>query len=262
MDIKLRRVHVRHGEREVLDDVSFDFPPGRTTVVLGPSGCGKSVLLKVAAGLIPPNRGRVEADGKNVASFSERQNRGFRQRAGFVFQDAALWSNNTLFENMSLPLRIHFPQLSDREIALKIDALLSRFGFTEDFNLRPADTSLGERKIVSFVRAVVTDPELLFLDEPLAGIHHQVADNMLQLIRELKRKGRTIIVVTHDPQLTSQVADWLVVLQAGRILECGPTSKVVSSSNPEVVAILTRVLSQASTFDGSILDILDQGLET
>ena len=112
------------------------------------------------------------------------------------------------------------------------------------------------------VRAVVTDPEVLFLDEPLSGIHHQVTDNMLDLIRELKRKGRTIIIVTHDPQLTSQVADWLVVLQGGRILECGPTMEVVSSSNPEVIAILTRVLSQASTFDGSILDILDQGLET
>lgn len=262
MEIKLRGIRVTHGERAVLDDVSFDFPPGKTTVVLGPSGCGKSVLLKVAAGILPPNRGRVETDGKNLSSFSERQNRQFRRRTGFVFQDAALWSNNTLFENMSLPLRIHFPQLTDKEIAVRIAAVLSRFGFTEDLNLRPADTSLGERKIVSFVRAVVTDPEVLFLDEPLSGIHHQVTDNMLDLIRELKRKGRTIIIVTHDPQLTAQVADWLVVLQGGRILECGPTTEVVSSSNPEVIAILTRVLSQASTFDGSILDILDQGLET
>lgn len=262
MEIKLRRIQVRHGEREVLDDISFDFPPEKTTVVLGPSGCGKSVLLKVAAGIVPPNRGRVEADGKNMAAFSERQNRVFRQRTGFVFQDAALWSNNTLFENMSLPLRIHFPQLSEQEISGRIASLLSRFGFTEDFNLRPSDTSLGERKIVSFVRAVISDPEVLFLDEPLAGIHHQVADNMLDLIRELKRKKRTIIIVTHDPQLTSQVADWLVVLRAGRILESGPTSEVAGSSNPEVIAILTRVLSQASTFDGSILDILDQGMET
>lgn len=258
MEIGLSDIHVLNGERAVLAEINLNFPQAKTTVVLGPSGCGKSVLLKVAAGILQPNGGRVTVDGKNMASMSERQNREFRRRTGFVFQDAALWSNNSLFQNMSLPLRFHYPELSEEEVRGRILHLVSRIGFLEDLNLRPAETSLGERKIVSFVRAIVSGPETLFMDEPLSGIHHQVTDNMLNLVRDLKREGRTIIIVTHDPLLTSQVADWLVVLSRGRILECGPTAEVAASTKPEVIGILSRVLSQASTFDDSILDILDE----
>ena len=257
MEIGLKDIAVVNGKRAVLDQINLEFPPDKTTVVLGPSGCGKSVMLKVAAGILQPNTGQVTVDGKNLASMSERQNREFRRQTGFVFQDAALWSNNSLYQNMSLPLRFHFPDLSEEEVRVRISHFVSRIGFLEDLTLRPADTSLGERKIVSFIRAMVTEPQVLFMDEPLSGIHHQVTDNMLGLVRELKRERRTIIIVTHDPVLTSQVADWLVVLSGGRILECGPTAQVAASTKPEVVAILSRVLSQASTFDGSILDILD-----
>lgn len=261
MEIALNDIYVLHGTRAVLDEVSFTFPAEKTTVVLGPSGCGKSVLLKIAAGILQPNRGKVTLDGKNLTSMSERQNQEFRRRSGFVFQDAALWANNSLYDNMTLPLQLHFPELEPAELKRRVEALTNRLGFREDLSLRPSDTSLGERKIVSFLRALVLEPEILFMDEPLSGIHHEVTDKMVSLLRELKREKRTIIIVTHDPVLTSQVADWLVVLSKGRVLESGPTQKVAASSNPEVITILTRVLSQASTFDTSILDILDQGFD-
>lgn len=258
MEIELDSIRVVHGERTVLEKVSFSFPPQKTTVILGPAGSGKSVLLKVAGGILDPDSGSVVADGRRLSSLSERQNREFRRRTGFVFQDAALWSNSTLLQNISLPLRVHFPAMSEEDAARRVDSLVSRIGFEEDLRVRPADTSPGGRKIVSFARAVIGDPETLFMDEPLAEIHHQVAERMLDVIRDLKRRRRTIIMVTHDPVLTSQVADWLLVLQNGRILEGGTTAKVASSTNPQVIATLTRVLSQASTFDGSILDLLDQ----
>ncbi|HUZ18222.1 MAG TPA: ATP-binding cassette domain-containing protein [Spirochaetia bacterium] len=259
--IELDKVDVIHGEKLVLEQVTLTFPPGETTVMLGPSGSGKSVLLKVAGGLILPDRGRVYLDGKNLHAMSERENQSFRRSNGFVFQDAALWANSTLFQNMSLPLRFHYPAMSEEEIANRIKRILDRIGFKENLSMRPADSSGGERKIVSFVRALVAEPQYIFMDEPLGEIDHQIGEQMLELIREQKRAGKTIIIVTHDPMLTSQLADSLVVLQNGRVIEHGPLSAVVRSTNPAVEAILTRVLSEASTFDGSILDILDSGAE-
>jgi phospholipid/cholesterol/gamma-HCH transport system ATP-binding protein len=250
---------VFHGEKAVLDNVNLSFEAHRTTVLLGASGCGKSVLLKTAAGLLQPFAGHILIDGCDLSTMSERENRRFRQASGFVFQDAALWANSTLFQNMSLPLRVHFPAMSERQISERIEHLLTRVGFSENLTLRPADAAAGERKIVSFIRALVTDPRILFMDEPIAGIHHQVSERIIEVIRDLKRGGRTIIIATHDPILTSQLADSLVVMQNGRVLEAGPVAEVARSRNPDVIAILTRVLSQASTFDGSILDILDSG---
>lgn len=260
--IVLESVSVFHATKVVLDAISVTFAPQTTTVIIGPSGCGKSVLLKVAGGIVFPDRGRVSVNGKNVRTMSDRENQAFRLSNGFVFQDAALWANSTLLQNMILPLRYHFPRITDGDATRRVRKILDRIGFKENLSLRPADASAGERKIVSFVRALVTEPEVLFLDEPLAEIDHRVGERMLEVIREQKRAGRTILIVTHDPVLTSQVADELVVLQEGRILERGPLSSVVRSTNADVETILTRVLSQASTFDGSILDLLDSGDET
>ncbi len=257
--IELREIVVRRGDTVALDNISVLFPSGKTTVILGPAGSGKSTLLKVAAGIILPDSGRVLVEGKSLSTMSERENNEFRRGSGFIFQDSALWANSTIRQNLSLPLRFHFPALTDQEIERRIGALVAKVGFHESLGHRPAESSSGERKIISFLRALVTDPALLYMDEPLTGIDHQTAERMTEIMRELKRAARTIIMVTHDPVLTSQLADYLVVLDAGRILDCGPLSQVVKSTRREVIAILSRVLSEASTFDGSILDLLDQG---
>jgi len=257
--IELREIVVRRGDTTALDDVSLLFPAGKTTVILGPSGSGKSTLLKVAAGIAFPDSGRVFINGKNLNTMSVRENNAFRRDSGFIFQDSALWSNSTIQQNLSLPLRFHYPALTDEEIARRVDAFVKRVGFHESLAHRPAESSSGERKIISFIRALVTNPSLLYMDEPLTGIDHQVAERMTEMIRELKREARTIIIVTHDPVLTSQLADYLVVLDRGRLLEFGSLTQVVKSTRAEVIAILSRVLSEASTFDGSILELLDQG---
>jgi len=257
--IELREIVVRRGDTIALDNVSVLFPAGKTTVILGPAGCGKSTLLKIAAGIVLPDSGKVFVEGKNLNAMSERENHTFRRDSGFIFQDSALWSNSTIRQNLSLPLRFHYPTLPDDEIARRVGAIVKRIGFHENLDHRPAESSSGERKIISFLRALVMNPSLLYMDEPLTGIDHQTADRMTELIRELKREARTVIMVTHDPVLTAQLADHLVVLDGGRLLESGPLAQVVKSTRTEVIAILSRVLSEASTFDGSILDLLDQG---
>lgn len=257
--VELIDVSLRRGDILALDEVSLALPEGKTTVILGPAGCGKSTLLKVAAGIVLPDSGRVMAKGKNLRTMSDRENLDFRKESGFIFQDSALWANHTVFQNLSLPLRYHFPAMSEEEIAKRVAALVKQVSYHDSLSRRPAEASSGERKIISFLRALVTDPSLLFMDEPHTGIDNQTAERMTDMIRGLKREGRTILIVTHDPILTSQVADHLVVMDSGRILEAGPLSQVVKSTRAEVIAILSRVLSEASTFDGSILDLLDQG---
>lgn len=259
IQVELRDIVVRRNDKAVVDGISFALPPGRTTVIIGPSGSGKSTLLKVAAGIVLPDAGEVRVGGRDLNSLPERDLMNLRRNNGFIFQDAALWSNNTIFQNLSLPLRYHFPTMSEREVSERVTALVRRVGYQDDLDLRPSQASTGERKIISFLRALVTDPKLIFMDEPLSGIDQRIAERMITMIRDLKRANRTILVVTHDPVLTSQVADYLLVMDAGRMLEAGPLAQVVRSTRSEVVSILSRVLSEAATFDGSILELLDQG---
>jgi phospholipid/cholesterol/gamma-HCH transport system ATP-binding protein len=238
--------------------VSVAFPANRSTVIMGPSGSGKSMLLKVAAAIIPPDNGRVLMHGKNLQRFSQKDLLQFRRSSGFMFQDAALWENKTIFENLALPIQLHFPRRSGEEIERRIRELLERMNLLDSLELRPAALSEGERKIVSFLRAIVLDPEILFLDEPTTSIDHQLLEKMLTMIKTLNKGGCTIIAVTHDAHLTAMIANHLVVLKDGRVLESAATAEVRRSANREVIEILSQVLSEAATYDTDILDLLEE----
>jgi phospholipid/cholesterol/gamma-HCH transport system ATP-binding protein len=256
--IELQSVTVHSQEHISLDEVSVAFPANRSTVIMGPSGSGKSMLLKVAAAIIPPDNGRVLMHGKNLQRFSQKDLLQFRRSSGFMFQDAALWENKTIFENLALPIQLHFPRRSGEEIERRIRELLERMNLLDSLELRPAALSEGERKIVSFLRAIVLDPEILFLDEPTTSIDHQLLEKMLTMIKTLNKGGCTIIAVTHDAHLTAMIANHLVVLKDGRVLESAATAEVRRSANREVIEILSQVLSEAATYDTDILDLLEE----
>ena len=255
--IELQSVTVHSQEHISLDEVSVAFPAKRSTVVMGPSGSGKSMLLKVAAAIIPPDNGRVLMHGKNLQRLSQKDLMEFRRSSGFMFQDAALWENKTIFENLALPIQLHFPHRSKQEIGKRIRELLSSMNLLDSLDLRPAALSEGEQKIVSFLRAIILDPEILFLDEPTTSIDHQLLEKMLQMIKTLNEKGCTIIAVTHDAHLTAMIANHLVVLKDGRVLAAAPTAEIRATRNREVMEILSRVLSEAATYDTDILDLLE-----
>jgi phospholipid/cholesterol/gamma-HCH transport system ATP-binding protein len=255
-EVSLRHVTLRLGGLAVLEDVSVDFPAGRSTVVVGPSGCGKSTLLKVAAGIVLPDEGEVLWSGRSLQRLGNREMMELRGANGFVFQDAALWANKTVAENLALPLRVHKPGLSARESAALVDRALREVGYDDPLSSRPAQLSIGEQKVVSFARALVADPTLLFIDEPTASVDHEMVDRMLASIRRLKERGTTMVVVTHSSKLASLVADHVVVLKAGAVLEAGPTASVVRSSNREALAILSEILTEAAVYDSDLLDLL------
>jgi phospholipid/cholesterol/gamma-HCH transport system ATP-binding protein len=256
--IELQSVTVHSQEHISLDEVTVSFPANRSTVVMGPSGSGKSLLLKVAAALIPPDNGRVLMRGKNLLRLSQKDLMQFRRSSGFMFQDAALWENKSIFENLALPIQLHFPSRSNREMEKRIRELLQTMNLLDSLDLRPAALSEGEQKIVSFLRAIILDPEILFLDEPTTSIDHQLLEKMLRMIKTLDEKGCTIIAVTHDAHLTAMIANHLVVLKDGRVLESAATAEIRRSTKREVIEILSQVLSEAATYDTDILDLLEE----
>ena len=256
--IELQSVTVRSQEHVSLNDVTVAFPANRSTVIMGPSGSGKSMLLKVAAAIIPPDSGRVLMHGNNLQRLNQKELMDFRRCSGFMFQDAALWENKTIFENLALPIQLHFPNRNDRETEKQIRELLQSMNLLDSLDLRPAALSEGEQKIVSFLRAIILDPEILFLDEPTTSIDYQLLEKMLRMIKTLKEKGCTIIAVTHDAHLTAMIANHLIVLKDGRVLEAASTAEVRRSRNREVIEILSQVLSEAATYDTDILDLLEE----
>jgi ABC-type multidrug transport system ATPase subunit len=246
----------------ILDDVNLDFPSNACTVIMGPSGSGKSTLLKTVAGLIVPDAGEVEILGLDPDRSPARELERLRSRNGFVFQDDALWQNLSLRQNLTLPLEYHFPGLSPDEVSHRMDTLLRELGATHSLDVRPAAVSAGERKLVSFVRAIIGNPELLFLDEPTTSVDGERADLMIRKLRDLKDRNITLIAVTHNARIASQLADYVVVLKAGKVLRFGSLQDISRSDEPEVERILTDVLSETATYDGDILELLDPDTNT
>jgi len=259
--IRFENIEVIKGEIILFEDLNISFPKGKSTVIMGPSGCGKSTMLKLAAGILLPDRGNVLIEGKPLLKFSEKELMEFRKHNGFVFQDAALWANKSIFQNLALPLEFHFRHLHSNEVRRRVEKMLATIGFRDDPNLRPAQLSAGECKMASFARALITDPSVIFMDSPLISIDSEVIDRIIRLIQDIKKEGKTILISTHDPRLTSLVADELVVLKKGAVLESGEFDNVVRSTDKEVITVLTDVLSKASTFDGDILELLDTDRE-
>lgn len=259
--IGLREVTVRLGGRDALSGVSLAFPEGRSTVIMGPSGSGKSTLLKTAAGLIPPDGGKVFFRGKDMFQLSEGGMRDLRRASGFVFQDGALWENKTLFENVALPLQVHFPELVKGDVARKVARALERVGLVEAANQRPAQLSGGEKKIASFLRALITEPSLLFMDEPTLSIDHTMEEKVAQMISEAKARGCAIIAVTHDPRLSSTLADRLVVMDGGSVREAGDFDAVKRSRDERTRQILAEVLGEIASYDTDLLALLDSDRE-
>jgi phospholipid/cholesterol/gamma-HCH transport system ATP-binding protein len=254
--LELKEVVLASQDYVVLDRASVRFARGASSVIMGPSGCGKSTLLKVAAGVLLPDSGEVLLEGRPLHRLSEARLLEWRRCTGFMFQDAALWANKTIFENLALPLQFHFPSLPAAEVRRRVRSSLERGGLESSEDLRPAQLSMGEAKIASFLRAVILEPALLFLDEPTPSIDHASLERMLAIIREMKQRGCTIISVTHDAHLTSMLANDLVVLKQGRVLAAADLSSLRRSRDPEVSAILSQVLSDAAAYDTDLLDLL------
>lgn len=247
--VELQEVTVSFEGYEILTGLSTSFPDKECTCIVGKAGSGKSTMLKTAAGLVVPDRGRVLFRDKDLARMNRAEELAFRKASSFAFQDAALWANQTIYLNLNLPLALHEPNLPKAESDRRIVEAARRAGYSEGLGFRPADLSAGEQKLISLARAIILDPALLFMDEPTASLDEEAVDVLIGILADLKAAGKTLIVVTHDPRLIAKVADHLCVVAAGKVAGFGPVAKVAPLVGGELYKNIRAARSEDSSLD-------------
>jgi phospholipid/cholesterol/gamma-HCH transport system ATP-binding protein len=239
--ISLRDLRVSYGEREILHGINFDVMRGETLVILGGSGSGKSTLLRTLVGLERPSSGQIWIKGQDIAAISQGEMDEIRKKIGMSFQGGALFGSMTVGENVALPLREH-TRLEDSTIEIMLRLKLEQVGLEGFEYYMPSQLSGGMKKRAAVARALAMDPEILFFDEPSAGLDPIIAAGIDQLILELKKAFRmTIIVVTHELASAFLIADRMVLIDKGVIVAIGPAAEMKASTQPRVRQFLDRV---------------------
>jgi phospholipid/cholesterol/gamma-HCH transport system ATP-binding protein len=222
-----------HGQ-PVLQGIDLEVPDGSITVIIGRSGGGKSVFLKHLLGLLRPDSGRIEVGGIDLARLSGRRLDEVRKRYGVVFQGGALFDSMTCRDNVAFPLHEKF-RLPRPEIDKRVDTALERVGLAGIGDKYPEEVSGGMRKRVAIARALVTEPEIVFFDEPTTGLDPILVNTIHHLILELHRHSRfTAVMVSHEIPEIFEIADRVGMLHEGRIVEMGPPAVIQGSQNPIV----------------------------
>jgi phospholipid/cholesterol/gamma-HCH transport system ATP-binding protein len=239
--LSLRNLRVSYGEREILHGISFDVVRGETLVILGGSGSGKSTLLRTLVGLEKPSAGEILIKGQDLAKTSAAEMDEIRRKIGMSFQGGALFGSMTVGENVALPLREH-TKLEDSTIEIILRLKLQQVGLEGFEYYVPSQLSGGMKKRAAVARALAMDPEILFFDEPSAGLDPIIAAGIDELILELKRAFHmTIIVVTHELASAFLIADRMLLIDKGNIVALGTTEEMRSSTQPRVRQFLDRI---------------------
>ena len=251
--ISVRDLKVRYGERAVLDGVSLDIYRGETMVILGGSGSGKSTLLRHMEGLEHPAGGSVTVKGVDLATASRKTLTELRRSMGVSFQSAAMFNSMTVGENVALPLLEH-SALAESTIRVMIRIKLQQVGLRDVEHLYPTQLSGGMRKRASLARALALDPEILFFDEPSAGLDPIIAAGLDDLIVRLKAAYQiTIIVVTHELASAFLIADRMCMIDEGKILAVGTVDEIRRNPDPRVQQFIRRQADEPSPASGSYI---------
>jgi len=228
--IKIENLSKKFGEKVILDDMSLSVMKGENLVVFGQSGTGKSVLLKCIIGLLRPDNGTIHIKGKNVVGLKPKQLNKIRKDTGFLFQGSALYDSMTVRENLEFTLKRHMA-ISDNEAYEKVLSTLDLVSLKEAVDKMPSELSGGMKKRVGLARSIITDPEIMFYDEPTTGLDPISSKEISELILDLQNKLKmTSIVVTHDLNCAHIISDRIIFLKDGKIAYQG---KIEELSNSE-----------------------------
>jgi phospholipid/cholesterol/gamma-HCH transport system ATP-binding protein len=238
--IEVRDLVVKYGERTVLDGVNFTIKRGEVFVILGGSGSGKSTLLRNLVGLMRPSRGQILIAGKDFTAMNDEERIEVRKKMGMCFQGSALFNSLTVGENVAMPLLEHtkLPR-STIDIMTRIKLELVGLGGFE--NYLPSELSGGMKKRAGLARAMAMDPEIIFYDEPSAGLDPIVGAGLDSLIRKMQHTfNLTSVVVTHEMESVKLIADTVCMLNKGRVVGLGTLEEVQQVDDPFVQQFFAR----------------------
>lgn len=239
--IRVHDLRVNYGEREVLHGISFQVQRGETLVILGGSGSGKSTLLRSLVGLKRPSGGEILVKGKDLARAKPAEVEEIRKKIGMSFQGGALFGSMTVGENVALPLREH-TELEDSTIQIMVRLKLELVGLAGFEHYAPSQLSGGMKKRAAVARAMAMDPEILFFDEPSAGLDPIIAAGIDNLILKLRKAfDISMVVVTHELASAFLIADRMVLIDKGHIVAIGTPAELRASEHPRVKQFLNRV---------------------
>lgn len=233
--IRLRDVHKRFGDKIVLDGVDLDVGQGESLVVIGGSGSGKSVLIKSIQGILRPESGSIQVDGEEVVGMGSKRLETVNAKIGMLFQGAALFDSLPVWENVAFGV-LQTAKISRKDaFELAVDTL-AKVGLNADVaKLWPSELSGGMQKRVGLARAIATEPEIIFFDEPTTGLDPIMADVINDLIVTcVKRLGATAVTITHDMASARKIADRVAMLYKGKLIWVGPIAEIDRSGNPYV----------------------------
>jgi|688.fasta_scaffold01624_17 phospholipid/cholesterol/gamma-HCH transport system ATP-binding protein len=237
--ISVRNVYKSFGSQVVLNGVTMEIEPGKTTAVVGPSGVGKSVLLKLIMGIMTPDEGEIFIEGENItAARSESRKNEIRRSLGVLFQAAALFDSLTVYDNIAFPLleRTGCSALRAHEKVLDIAESLSLTPYLTNF---PEQVSIGIRKRVGMARALVTEPKVVLVDEPNTGLDPLDGQEVYDLINACKSQwGFTGLVISHELPEVFQVSDRVAMLLGGQVICEGTPAELIASTDPAVQQFL------------------------
>ncbi|MFP5518442.1 MAG: ABC transporter ATP-binding protein [Bdellovibrionia bacterium] len=232
--IQLKNVSVYFDAHEVVRAISLDVQAGESVVLIGPSGQGKTTILKSMAGLISPQKGEVVVAQTNLLTSGVKDREALMKRMGMLFQKNALFDSFTCGENIAFPLR-QTTSLSEQEIAEKVDFFLDAVGIAHAKELFPDEISGGMQKRLGIARALALDPEIVFYDDPTAGLDPITSKKIIELIMELKRKrNSTIVAITNDMNRAYQLADTIYLVVNGELIKTGTPEETKRHTDPRV----------------------------
>jgi phospholipid/cholesterol/gamma-HCH transport system ATP-binding protein len=240
--IKIENLSKAFGDLVILDDISLNVKAGENLVVFGRSGTGKSVLLKCIIGLLKPDNGNIFIKDQNIVNLKPKEMNKIRKHTSFLFQGAALYDSMTVRENLAFHLTRNV-EIAENEVEKKILDTLDLVSLKEAIDKMPSELSGGMKKRIGLARSIITDPEVIFYDEPTTGLDPISSKEISELIRDLQKElNMTSIIVTHDLICANIISDRAIFLRDGKIAYKGPLEKLKNSEDKFLIDFFSNDL--------------------
>ncbi|GAB4307920.1 amino acid ABC transporter ATP-binding protein [Pseudothermotoga elfii] len=238
--LKVENLKKSYGKNEILKGVSLEVKKGETKVIIGPSGTGKSTLLGCINRLVEPDSGKVYLDDEEITPHNIHK---MRQKIGYVFQDFNLFNHLTVLDNVRIGL-VKVQKIPKEEATKIAMEQLGKVGLLEKVNLYPAQLSGGQKQRVAIARALAMRPRLILFDEPTSALDPELIGEVLSVMTDLAKSGMTMLVVTHELGFARTVADEIIFMENGVIVEHGPTNLIFTNPQKERTRQFLRKLSE------------------